>query len=180
MSGGVQRTASLLPSLDPLTGVYDRTTVLSMLFRETDRAQRMNTALCLLVIGIEVTPDAFPYPTAPIHDELLRQATSRITRQLRSYDLLGRMGENAFLAVLPGCETADAALLAERIIQNVFAKPFLVGCNSVQLTVRFGIAASEGRSPTVVLREAEEVLRKAPGAAAEQYAFQAVTAPWIP
>ena len=33
--------------MDALTGVYNRTTLLSIFFRETDRAQRMNTPLAL-------------------------------------------------------------------------------------------------------------------------------------
>ena len=37
---------------DRLTGVYNRETMLSMLFRETDRAQRMNSSLCLVLFDI--------------------------------------------------------------------------------------------------------------------------------
>lgn len=132
-----------------------------MLFRETDRAQRMKTSLCLLTIGAAVAPDAFPYPSPPIYHELLRQTANRVTRQLRSYDLLGRIAESAFLAVLPGCDAPEALALAERIRREVFGKQFLVGCNSIRVTARFGVALSEGRSPIVVLREAEEALHNA-------------------
>src|ERR1039458_8772242 len=38
---------------DRLTGVYNRETMLSMLFRETDRAQRMNSSLCLVLFDID-------------------------------------------------------------------------------------------------------------------------------
>lgn len=171
MSAAEQRTPSSTsslgrslpspPSLDPLTGVYDRTTLLAMLFRETDRAQRMKTSLCLLLVGVAVAPDAFPYPSPPIHDHLLRQTASRLTRQLRSYDLLGRIAECAFLAVLPGCDAPAAFSLAERIRREVFGKQFIVGCNSIHVTARFGVALSAGRSPIVVLREAEEAMRQA-------------------
>ncbi|MGB6193267.1 MAG: GGDEF domain-containing protein [Terracidiphilus sp.] len=147
--------------MDPLTGVYDRTTLLAMLFRETDRAQRMKTSLCLLLVGVAVAPDAFPYPSPPIYHDLLRQTASRLTRQLRSYDLLGRIAECAFLAVLPGCDALDAFSLAERVDREVFGKQFIVGCNSIHVTARFGVALSAGRSPIVVLREAEEAMRQA-------------------
>ena len=155
----VAKGRPLLPSIDPLTGVYDRATLLSMLFRETDRAQRMNTTLCLLLIAVEVGKGTFPYPNAVIQDELLRQAAAQLSRQLRSYDLLGRVDENTFLAVLPGCDETDAGSLAERIARHVFAKQFIVGCNSIHLTAFFGRAMSKGRSPIVVLREADQALR---------------------
>jgi two-component system, cell cycle response regulator len=161
MSGGERLTLSLVPSVDPLTGVYDRATLLAMLFRETDRAQRMKTALCLLLIGVEIAQDAFPRPSAPIFNELLRQTAERLTRQLRSYDLLGHTDEGEFLAILPGCDAADAASLAERISRCVFSRQFIVGCNAIRLTATFGIALSEGRSPIVVMREAEQALVRA-------------------
>ena len=39
--------------LDRLTGVYNRETLLAMLFRETDRVQRMNSAMCLVLFDID-------------------------------------------------------------------------------------------------------------------------------
>ncbi len=38
---------------DRLTGVYNRETLLAMLFRETDRVQRMNSSLCLVLFDID-------------------------------------------------------------------------------------------------------------------------------
>src|SRR5580658_3252264 len=39
--------------MDHLTGVYNRETMLAMLFRETDRVQRMNSSLSLLLLDID-------------------------------------------------------------------------------------------------------------------------------
>ena len=48
------REAQLLNArMDHLTGVYNRETVLTMLFRETDRVQRMNSPLCLVLFDID-------------------------------------------------------------------------------------------------------------------------------
>ncbi len=160
MSGGDRISLSLESSV-AVTGTYDRDALLTMLFRETDRAQRMKTALCLLAIGFDATGDDFPLPNTPAHDEFPRQVASRLLRQLRSYDLLGRVGEKTFLAVLPGCEETVAAALAERIANSVFAKQFTTDGISLKLDPSFGIAASEGRSPIVVLRAAEEALCRA-------------------
>ncbi|HEY3704801.1 MAG TPA: GGDEF domain-containing protein [Terracidiphilus sp.] len=146
---------------DRLTGVYTRDAILSLLFRETDRVQRMNTSLCFILFDIDdfghwnarLGPDAC--------DQLLVYVTERVSRLLRSYDLLGRMGKDEFLAGLPGCTPINAVLLAERIRGEVFGTPFSVAARAVRLTACFGIAPSNGRSPVVVLREAEEALRLA-------------------
>ena len=39
--------------LDRLTGVYNRETLLAMLFRETDRVQRMNSSMSLVLFDID-------------------------------------------------------------------------------------------------------------------------------
>jgi diguanylate cyclase (GGDEF)-like protein len=146
---------------DHLTGVYNRSAVLSQLFRETDRMQRMQTSLCLLQLDI----DDFSYWNQQLGqtvcDDLLCQVTERILRLLRSYDLFGRTGNDEFLAILPGCEVAHGILLAERLRKEVFSVPFQVSGGPIRLTSCFGVAASEGRSPVVVLHDVERALQAA-------------------
>jgi diguanylate cyclase (GGDEF)-like protein len=104
---------------------------------------------------------------ADICDELLCQVVARTNRLLRSYDLLGRPGKDEFLIVLPGCVPANAILMAERLRGDVFSLPFHVAGESMRLSACFGIAASNGRSPVVVLREAEQALIEAKAAGPE-------------
>ncbi len=157
----LQETAALNASIDPLTGVYNRTAMLSLLFRETDRVQRMKTPLCLMLFGINELGDRNSQPGAAGCDDLLGQVVRRVPRLLRSYDMLGRTGKDEFLVILPGCITADATTLAERLHVAVFAEPFQAAGEAVRISACFGIASSEGRSPVVVLREAEQALQKA-------------------
>jgi diguanylate cyclase (GGDEF)-like protein len=150
---------SLHARMDHLTGVYNRETILTMLFRETDRVQRMNGSLSLLLLDI----DDFGHWNSRLGndacDDLLCQVAGRITRLLRSYDILGRAGKDEFLLGLPGCTTINAIALAERIRTEVFSAPFHVGEDCLRLSACLGIASSLGRSPVVVLREAEQALQ---------------------
>jgi diguanylate cyclase (GGDEF)-like protein len=143
---------------DRLTGVYNREAMLSMLFRETDRVQRLKTSLCMILFDI----DDFGHWNSRLGteacDELLCQVVGRTARLLRSYDLLGRVGKDEFLMALPGCSSANAAILAERLRVEVFTTPFSVGGEAIRLSACFGIVSSLGRSPVVVLREAEQAL----------------------
>jgi two-component system, cell cycle response regulator len=153
--------------LDRLTGVYNRETLLSMLFRETDRAQRTNASLCLVLFDI----DDFGHWNSRLGinacDELLCQVASRTGSLLRSYDLMGRPGMDEFLIGLPSCSTANAMTLTERVRAEVFGVPFRVAGESIRLSACFGIATSRGRSPVVVLREAEKALELAKAAGPE-------------
>jgi diguanylate cyclase (GGDEF)-like protein len=162
-----REAAALNAQMDQLTGVYNRETILAMLFRETDRVQRMNHDLSLVLLDI----DDFGHWNARLGNDtcndLLCQIAGRLTRLLRSYDLLGRPGMDEFLLILPGCSTVNAVMLAERIRVDVFCAPFQVPGESIRLSASFGIAFSRGRSPVVVLREAEEALQLARAAGPE-------------
>ncbi len=157
----VREAATLNAQLDRLTGIYNREAMLAMLFRETDRAQRINSSLSLMVFDL----DDFGHWNSRLGvdacDELLCQVVGRTARLLRSYDLLGRPGMDQFLVALPCCSTANAVLLAERLRLEVFSSPYRVGGESIRLSACFGIASSNGRSPIVVLREAEQALERA-------------------
>jgi diguanylate cyclase (GGDEF)-like protein len=163
----LRETAAQNARLDRLTGVYNRETQLAMLFRETDRAQRMRTSLSLVLFDIDDFGHWNSRLGAEACDELLRQVAERTLRMLRSYDLLGRAGKDEFLVGLPGCDAAFAASLTQRLCRGVFAEPFRVAGESIRLSACFGIAVSLGRSPLVVLREAEEALLGAKGTGPE-------------
>ena len=160
-------TALRNAQLDRLTGVYNRETLLAMLFRETDRAQRASSPMSLVLFDI----DDFGHWNSRLGvdacDELLCQVAGRTGTLLRSYDLLGRPGMDEFLIALPACSIASAVALTERLRVDVFASPFRAAGDSIRLSACFGIASSNGRSPVVVLREAEKALSWAKAAGPE-------------
>ncbi len=152
---------------DNLLGIYNRAALLGVLFRETDRAQRLKTALTLLLFGI----DDFDHWLARLGkeacDRFLQTLVERTTRLLRSYDTFGRAAHHQFLVILPGCSMVNAAILAERIRMEVFSPLFQSDDHGFRLSACFGIASSEGRSPVVVLGEAETALQRATQAGPE-------------
>jgi two-component system, cell cycle response regulator len=153
--------------VDRLTGVYNRETMLNMLSRETDRVQRANSPLSTVLFDI----DDFGHWNSRLGpaacDELLCQVARRTGSLLRSYDLLGRLGQDEFLVALPSCALACAITLTERLRREVFAVPFHAGDQAFRLSACYGLAASQGRSPVVVLREAEKALQWARAAGPE-------------
>jgi two-component system, cell cycle response regulator len=94
-------------------------------------------------------------------DAVLREFAQRLKRYLRSYDILGRCGEDEFLIGLPGCMAEQAAVMAERLQRTVLVKPYHIHRDVLSITASIGIATSRGRSPLVVLREAERALGNA-------------------
>ncbi|MGA7887592.1 MAG: diguanylate cyclase [Acidobacteriaceae bacterium] len=146
---------------DGLTGLWNREALLSLVFQETDRVQRMKTPLSLLLMDLDdfsrINHD-YGYDAG---DRVLTELANRFRRQLRSYDLVGRCGEDEFLLALPGCTRENAMALADRVREAILARPFAVNGEASTLTASFGVADSAGRSPLVVLREAERALAEA-------------------
>jgi len=163
----LREAAVLNAQMDRLTGVYNRETLLAMLFRETDRVQRMKSSLCMILFDIDDFGHWNSRLGSDACDDLLCQVVGRTTRLLRSYDLLGRPGMDEFLVALPGCTPVNAVMLAERLRVDVFCSPFRVAGESIRLSACFGIASSQGRSPVVVLRDAEQALQSAKAAGPE-------------
>ncbi|MGA3159775.1 MAG: diguanylate cyclase [Terracidiphilus sp.] len=163
----LREAATLNAQMDHLTGVYNRETILSMMFRETDRVQRMKSSLCMILLDIDDFGHWNSRLGSETCDELLCQVAARTARLLRSYDLLGRAGKDEFLIALPGCSSVNAVMMAERLRMDVFSAPFRINGEAVRLSACFGIAASMGRSPVVVLREAEQALLVAKAAGPE-------------
>lgn len=146
---------------DNLTGLWNRESLLSLLFPETDRVQRIGTPLSFLLLDLDHfarVNTEYGYETG---DKILHQFADRLRRYLRSYDLIGRSGEDKFLLALPGCTPSDARKLASRIRNVLLRRPFAAGNDMIKLTASIGIAQSRGRSPLVVLREAERALTNA-------------------
>jgi diguanylate cyclase (GGDEF)-like protein len=158
---------------DRVTGVLNRATIMRILFRETDRVQRLRGNLSVMLLDLDGFGRCNTDLGFEAGDAVLREVGSRLSRIVRSYDMVGRTGPDEFLLILPGCGVIDAMLLAERMQSEVFGIPFLVTAANgkpaeLHMQATFAIGASGGRSPVVVLREAEQTLavakRGGPGA----------------
>ncbi len=148
-------------SHDSLTGLWNRESMLNQLFPETDRVQRMRTPLTLLLLDLDRFSSVnfeYGYETG---DKILQELANRFRRFLRSYDLIGRCGEDEFLIAMPGCTSEQALSMAVRLKQTVLQRPFSAGRDALTLTASMGVAQSKGRSPLVVLREVERALQDA-------------------
>jgi diguanylate cyclase (GGDEF)-like protein len=154
-------TVRFLASHDNLTGLLNRESMMRLLFQETDRAQRLRTPLTFMLIDLDKFSEINIECGYGTGDAVLREFAQRLKRYLRSYDILGRCGEDEFLIGLPGCMAEQAAVMAERLQRTVLVKPYHIHRDVLSITASIGIATSRGRSPLVVLREAERALGNA-------------------
>ena len=141
--------------------LLSRDELVSVLFCETDRAQRLKMPLSMIAVGLAELADPESALEKVSHDIVERGVVERITGILRCYDSVGKWADGRFLLVLPGCTVVHARTLAERLRDEVFAAPVETGREKVLVKAYFGVASSGGRSPFVVLREVESALQEA-------------------
>ncbi len=143
---------------DPLTGTWRREAILDLMFKETDRVQRMQVPVSVVLLDVDDFTNLNTKYSPNVADKFLKLLAGRLRRQLRSYDMLGRYAGDKFLIVLPGCTAVEAEAKAHRIRLAVANRPFMVEGNEVSMTACLSVAVSLGRSPLIVLREAERAL----------------------
>lgn len=138
-----------------------RDELIAMLFQETDRAQRLKTGLAVIHCGI----CGWDGLRSQLDDRTLleveQEITERTTRFLRCYDSFGNLGNGEYCLILPGCNSFNAVGMAKRLNRHAFSTAVLAGAEELMIQGCFGIAGSGGRSPLVVLRNAENALRSA-------------------
>jgi len=128
---------------DPLTGVNNRRYIEQRMQEEIGRSQRERSALSCLFIDIDHfkrVNDKFGHQSG---DDVLREVATRIKKELRLSDSLGRYGGEEFIVLLTQATVQDAARIAERIRASVAqqAIPVAGADEALKVTVSIGAAA---------------------------------------
>jgi diguanylate cyclase (GGDEF)-like protein len=100
---------------DPLTGLANRRVWQESLEHELARAQRGDKPLSLVLMDIDNFKSYNDKLGHPQGDVLLRDAARVWAQQLRSTDLLARVGGEEFAILLPACPLDHARDVAERV-----------------------------------------------------------------
>ena len=92
-----------------MTGVYGRGAGLIEMRREIARARRAGEVILLAYVdvdGLKAVNDSLGHAAG---DELLRAAATALSAQLRSYDLVVRVGGDEFVCTLSSMSTEEAS-----------------------------------------------------------------------
>lgn len=115
-------------STDPLTGLSNRTTVLKFLEKQVEMARRHVRPISLLLCDLDhfkTINDRYGHATG---DGVLRQFATVALNRLRTSDMVGRIGGEEFLIVLPETNLREAVSVAEDLRRSFHAESF-APCN---------------------------------------------------
>lgn len=129
-----------LANHDQLTKILNRRGVESFAQQEFSKASRIDSDLAVIMTDIDdfkKVNDSFGHQ---VGDEILASFADLIGNNLRPYDILGRLGGEEFIIVLPNTTVEQAQLLAERLRKKVEEFSFQVNKKEIGITASFGIA----------------------------------------
>jgi len=147
---------------DSLTGALNRRGVLSRLEAELVRARRNKTTLSIGLCDIDhfkEINDRYGHQTG---DTVLQAVVTTIKKELREYDLLGRLGGEEFLIVAPDSSTAYVEKIYERLREKVEALRFPTLTGDTLITVSIGVIKTYGSTNAdSLLAEADAAMYRA-------------------
>ncbi len=131
---------SELVRYDPLTGVLNRKGLDEAIAREISRARRHSAVLCVGVLDLDnfkQLNDTFGHRTG---DEALRHLADVARGSLRQQDVIGRLGGEEFLVLLPDADVEQAAEIMTRLQRALTKHIFLADNSRILITFSAGIA----------------------------------------
>jgi two-component system cell cycle response regulator len=135
-----------LATKDSLTKLWNRRTILQFLEDELALGRRTGSPISLIMIDADNFKTINDTCGHQAGDKVLVAIASRLQKQVRPYDRIGRYGGDEILIVLPNCSLADAAGIAERLRLECVRKPALFNRQPLGFTLSLGVASSENRA----------------------------------
>ncbi|HYD32581.1 MAG TPA: PleD family two-component system response regulator [Azospirillaceae bacterium] len=129
---------------DSLTGVFNRRYVNAHLPRLIERAIDSGKPLAVMMLDIDhfkAVNDTYGHN---VGDEVLREVCTRISRNLRNFDLVARLGGEEFVVIMPDTEAESAVSVADRLRCLIGEEPFQVSAPVGHITVTISIGVSIG------------------------------------
>ncbi len=152
---------------DQLTGLYNRRYLASHISAMFERAEWTGRPLATMILDIDhfkKINDTYGHDAG---DKVLKEFADCVGRSVRGIDLACRYGGEEFLVAMPDTDMAFAAIVAERLRQEVASKKFMIngGRDAIEITVSIGIASTENNpdedSAQKLIKRADEALYEA-------------------
>ena len=147
---------------DPLTGAYNRRGFTELATRELERARRSASSVGIVAGDLDNLKEINDRYGHAAGDRVIRTLVQRWQDALREVDVIGRMGGDELVALLPDADLRGALAAAERLLDRTRREPVDVRRARLFVTVSLGVAAETAPSDLDrLLVRADEALYRA-------------------
>lgn len=130
----------LLSYTDPLTGLYNRRSLMNDLERELARSKRRHKPLSLIILDIDRFKQVNDTYGHQIGDLVIRAVADACRSVMRLSDMVARYGGDEFVIVLPETDLSDGARIAERLRRDVVALHLPEPMENLSVSISLGLA----------------------------------------
>ena len=157
--------------VDPVTGAVNRSFFMELLQAEYDRSQRYGYPLTLASVEISKKDKTNYRLTQEEADSLLADIADQLGFQLRSNDVVARLGEYEFGILLPHTDSEQADVVLNRLKQDLVEHPVL---NQSTLKCRVGgmTFLSMPDETEDLIEQTKNILRRLQGDRSLQFAHE--------
>ncbi len=163
-----------LANYDSLTGLANRSLLLSHLQNSIIQGKRHKTQIALLMFDLDRFKDINDSYGHSAGDELLQQVAERFGSRLREGDIISRLGGDEFAVIIDHLvRPEDAGRLAEEMIATLESGYKLSGGASIHIGASAGIVLfpDHGESASELLQHADAALYKAKAEGRGRYRY---------
>lgn len=150
-----------LAAIDPLTSAFNRRHFFNTAANELERARRHGYSTSIIMLDLDHFKQINDQYGHSAGDLVLQAAAQSILSNIRTIDILGRLGGEEFAVLLPDTSLSNTKEIAERICAAIASQSVSAGDKTVSITASLGVASVEGMvdiGVDVLLDQADQAL----------------------
>ncbi|MES9866026.1 MAG: GGDEF domain-containing protein [Candidatus Thiodiazotropha sp. LLP2] len=151
--------------VDPLTGLSNRRALFEVMDKLFSKAEADGQPLSLMIIDVDLFKLVNDRHGHQVGDMVLKHVATTIRERLRKDDIVGRIGGEEFLVVLPETPKDGAKPLAEELRLSMASKSLVNNGQEIGVTISIGLYCSEclgsSQTPDSVIASADKALYQA-------------------
>jgi diguanylate cyclase (GGDEF)-like protein len=149
-----------LSTIDPLTGLFNRTFFFAAVDREIARSLRSNRGFCLLMMDLDELKTINDRYGHYFGDQVLRGVGEVIRSGVRRIDTSARYGGDEFVVLLPETDPTGAWVLAEKVRIGVTELNVSVAGTEIAASISVGVVAypDDGQTSDQLMISADQAM----------------------
>lgn len=128
---------------DGFTGLFNRQTLKQMIEQELARARRQGGVTALLLLDLDHFKHINDTHGHPAGDAVLRHVAALLSAKVRCTDMVGRLGGEEFMLLLPGTVSGAAYKLAEKLCRDIANNAVVWQGVTIPCQASIGLASTE-------------------------------------
>lgn len=148
---------------DGLTHLFNRNAIEHLLRREIAHADKRHILLAVLFLDLDHFKNVNDSMGHKIGDELLKEVARRLNHMLRPRDIIGRLGGDEFIIILPDIHSTEDVIATAERIRAEFEIPIHIEKNQVTVTTSMGISLYpiNGKDVDMLIKNADIAMYQA-------------------